>query len=495
MTTWPLSNKHPLERGSRRDKVLDERTRTPIGLAVLLALAIGIPLAFFLSNGSWLAVAVLLFSVPALILFTRYPFSALLVWMIANAFLQTTPTDATRTVFWMVHRALPPLGLMLVVLADMLQIPSYRPRVRLGLGDAAAGAFLLLSLLNIVLFQSSPLEYLYMLYDRVFIPICLYWFVRLVAPRQADLERMMPIALFLVLFESSVGIVSWLDPSQLPEDWVSYSSERAIGTLAGAHAYSTTLVFFSLLLFHFGMTNKTGLRRGIYVLAACMGAAGVFFSFSRGSWLGAMAASLGMLILYPKAVIRTGLVVLIAAILLGGTFFAKQFSFALERINSEETASIRWVIWDAGAQMIEREPLYGWGYGNYNSIAWQFQRRVGNIVAVNGEASHNSYIAIAAELGIPGLILFAFPVLWWLVRTKGGAHLPSKGFWSQTLLAILWLVILDHIVVNFFSDMRHSTYGMGMWWITLGLIGNLVEAHLDADSVKLPAWLRHAAQA
>ena len=52
---------------------------------------------------------------------------------------------------------------------------------------------------------------------------------------------------------------------------------------------------------------------------------------------------------------------------------------------------------------------------------------------------------------------------------------------SRRFLILLWLVIAAHIVVNNFSNMR-STFGLGMWWITLGLIAVLtVHGHIPSD--------------
>ena len=87
-------------------------------------------------------------------------------------------------------------------------------------------------------------------------------------------------------------------------------------------------------------------------------------------------------------------------------------------------------------------------------------------------------------------------MLWWLWLTfKVWPRLPKTGFWSRPLLVVFWMVILDHIVVNFFSDMRLSPYGMGIWWITLGLIANMVDTHLQANDLRPSPWMWHAAQA
>jgi O-antigen ligase len=244
------------------------------------------------------------------------------------------------------------------------------------------------------------------------------------------------------------------------------------------------------------MQCKLGLIRFALLFTGSLGAIGVFLSFSRGSWLGGIVAATGLLVMYPKPVIRMTIMLLIVMSLLGSSILATQMAFARERMNSENTAKDRWVIWDAGLQMTARKPLFGWGYGDYTLYAGQFQRRVQNYVASAPHASHNSYIAIAAEMGVPALLVFAFPLLWWLSLTfKVWPRLPKTGFWSRSLLIVFWMVILDHIVVNFFSDMRLSSYGMGMWWITQGLIANMVDTYVQAHDLRPPQWVWHTAQA
>ncbi|RLC77197.1 MAG: hypothetical protein DRI81_08945, partial [Chloroflexi bacterium] len=268
------------------------------------------------------------------------------------------------------------------------------------------------------------------------------------------------------------------------------------GSLGYPHAYTTTLIFFSFLIFQAAKNHKSRLLRAILFAAFGLGALCVFLSFSRGSWLGGLAAVAGLLAVYPKTTMRLMVVLMILMAILGSGVLSEQMTFASERMNSDDTAADRWVIWDAGVQMIKAQPFWGWGYGNYKRYANQFQSRSHNHVVAYAHASHNNYIAIAAEMGLPALFLFLFPTWRWLKLTRQvWERIPKNGFWSRSLLVILWMVILDHLVVNFFSDMQHSTFGMGMWWITLGLIANMVETYLEPDDTKMPEWLHRASQA
>ena len=79
-----------------------------------------------------------------------------------------------------------------------------------------------------------------------------------------------------------------------------------------------------------------------------------------------------------------------------------------------------------------------------------------------------------AEQGVIGLLLFLGPVGYWLAGTvKALPRLPRTGFISRQLLWSLWLVILGHVIVNNFSRMQVQ-FGLGMWWVVLGLIASIV---------------------
>jgi O-antigen ligase len=457
----------------------------------------GVLVAILIVGEQWHLALGLVVLIPSIALITRYPFAGVIMWTLLNAFVQETHTRAVRMAYWAVHRALPPSVLGLIVLAALARIRRQRRPTRLGPAEAAAAVYLGLAVLNVLWFHSSPLPHLYSLYDQAFVPVCLYLLVRLFFSGEKDVRRLLPVALVLLWVETAVGAASWLAPQVIPSAWLDYEGRRGTGTLAYPHAYSTSLVFFSFLLFHAAVNQKRGLVRAALLLTSGLGAFGIFLSFTRGSWLGALAASTGLLFTYPKATLRIAVVLVIVMGVLGGGVLSELIGFAGERLDSVDTARERFVIWDAGLQMIRARPFLGWGYGNYRLHAGQFERRVLNFApeGQDASASHNSYIGLAAEMGLPTLLAFAFPVLWWLNQSrKAWRRMPKEGFISRPMLILLWMVILDHIVVNFFSDMRHSTYGMGMWWITLGLIGSIVDTYIQPDDSDLPRWLQRTSR-
>jgi len=447
-----------------------------IAFLLTLEVGLGLVLARFIASGSWTIALGLVLLVPAAVLFYHYPFEVFIFWLLVTPFLQTTVTSELRMLYWLVHRALPPLAVCGMILVNRLQ-PGRRLLFRFGTDGLAMVVFLTWVLLNIYWYhQTGYLPYVYILYDMSFVPFCLYWWIRYAAPGERELLRLIPGAFVLVLFEVAVGILSWLQPGMLPQEWVGTRSDRTIGTLGFYTTYSLTLVFFSLLLFHAGMCQKSKAIRVALLSAAGVGAVGVFLSFSRGCWLGGIVAGAGLLYLYPKPVIRLALIMLVVMAILGSTVLYEQISFADQRLNSEETAVVRLLVWDAGLQMIQLKPFWGWGYGDYRLYAGQFQRKVADVMATQSYASHNAFISYAAEIGVPGLLLYLFPTIWWLaLSNKKRQRLPGDSFWSQKLLILFWLTIFAYSTTSFFSDTRVSPYALSLWWVSLGLIATLAD--------------------
>ncbi len=458
----------------------------PLALPFLLGLGMSVMLAMMIVDKNWVVVFGLLLLVPAAVMFLRFPFVAVLLWMALMPFLEVTSSTSLRNAYWLIHRAMPVGALAIVVLSSMLGIHKRKRPVRLGPAELAMVLFLGIGVVNILYLQYKPLPYLYWFYDRVFVPMCLYLLIRLIAPTSKDLERLLPVVFFVVIVESGVSFLIQFTPQAVPQEWLIRGTMRGTGTFGNPYTYSMSLVFSSFLLFHGAMQRKPGIVRTLYLVAFGLGVAGLLLAFSRGTWLGAIIASLGLFFLYPKTIMRVMVILVVIMVILGTGVLSDQIDWARERLNSEETAQIRWVIWDAGLQMIAAKPLVGWGYGDYSLYAGRFQRRVMDYVAFDAHSSHNAFIRVAAELGLPALFILFFPLFWWLGQSyKVWPWIPREGFWNRSLLIIFWLTLFDHVIVTTFSDVWHSTYAQGLWWITLGLIANMVHCHLPVTTSEL----------
>jgi O-antigen ligase len=442
-------------------------------LPLLLGPALGAVMALLIVNGSWeLAIPVILL-VPAVLLLSRYPFAVIMIYLSLFPFFSTR---LDRSVYYVLHGAMFPVTLVYVLLIQGLGMGRRKEPIRIGPSELAMVVFLGLAVGNILLASSNPAESLEMLYDRMVVPFCAYWLVRVLAPGERDLKRLLWVAIFTIIIQVAIGFVAWFRPQALPSQWLGRAGERTTGSFGNAAVYATTLMFLSLLLFHQAMQSGSAKLRTVLLSVFSLGLFGVLFTFSRGSWLAGVAVLLGLVLLYPKATIRLVVLFAMLGFILGNSLLADEVGYAARRLAAEDTAQGRVVLLNTGLGMARAKPLFGWGYDNYDSYDDDFKVPVGDIPVRSDPTSHNTYMTLVIELGLVAFLMYVFPVAYWLgASLKAWGRLPQHGFWSRRLLSMLWLVILAHVIVSNFMDMiRFRPFGTTMWWLTLGLIANMV---------------------
>jgi O-antigen ligase len=468
----------------------------PKWVTLLLGITLAPLVALLIARGMWYLAIPIAVSVLVVILFLRYPFVAIILWLLLAPLLQTTPTMPERIIYWIINRVMPPAVLGVIILVALL-LPKKNQLMRVGRAELMLVPFLVIGLLSIILFQPAEriLPTLYLFYDRLFIPICLYWIVRLTVPDDTDLKRMLPVILVVAIFQCSVGILTLVAPGAIRPDWRGMGEgARVTGTLRAPGAYTTTLVFLCFILYHAAIHRKPGLIRLIFLSTFAFGCLMVFLSFSRGSWLGGLVAVLGLLVVYPKATLRMVFIISLLMAVFGAGLLANQLDWAAERLQNEKNAQARIVMYHTAGKMIQTRPFFGWGYENFERFRDEFKGRVNNFVVTEGEIGiHNTFLGIMTEMGLVSFFFYIFPLTWWLWLTiKVFPRMPDNGFWSRRLLMVLWLVILDQIIVNNFMDMTHFPFGVSVWWITLGLIASIVCHYLEPGDIGLPGWAYRA---
>jgi O-antigen ligase len=327
----------------------------------------------------------------------------------------------------------------------------------------------------------------YHLYDRVFIPMCLYLIVRYTQPGARDLRRVVPIIIFLLLSQAVVGVLQWAAPGVLPGIWLDRVGLRTIGTLGHPNVYGTAMLFAGLLLLHAGMSREPGDRRWRLLVLFPVSLVLVFLTYSRASWLAGVLVVVGLGALYPRYIVRLVVisVVLVAALLASGRV-DQQVQMAQQRFrseSSEESALSRLPVFAASLRMFGDRPVLGWGYGNFDRYDDRYQGAVGGLVVPEKDhASHNLYLTLLAEQGAVGFLLFAGPAFWWLVATaRAWRTIPVDGVVNRRLVGCLWLVLGAQVVVNNYSNMR-VVFGLGVWWLTLGMIASLVTRDYPSET-------------
>jgi O-antigen ligase len=453
----------------------------PSWLPLMLGLVLGPLAAELMLEGQWPLVAPVLLLVPATVLFIRYPSVAIILWLLIFPLFRRDDSSIRLVTYWVLHRTAIPAALGVVVLGDWLGLRSRRP-VRFGAAELSMVVFLFIGLLNVMVLNESAPRSLVFLYDSIIVPFCLYWLVRLLVPTERDLKRLAWVGVVAVIGQSAVALLSWFAPGVLPAFWV-IADRRTAGTIGSADQYSIILVFVAVLLVEAGMRSRSHLARSILLLTVALAFFGVFFSFSRASWLGAILVLIGLVLVYPRVALGMAVGLPLLVLVLGSGPLAGEAAWAWERLNTERTVDNRIIVYAASLELIQRKPAFGWGLGNHDVYAEQFMTRVGDVPvqAGVGITSHNAYLTIMAELGLFAFAAYMFPAGWWLLLTlKTWKRLPRTGFHGRSWLSMLWLAQLNQITISSFNDMfSHGTFVTSLWWITLGLIAAALWPYLE----------------
>ena len=228
----------------------------------------------------------------------------------------------------------------------------------------------------------------------------------------------------------------------------------------GSNHYGAFVAEYCGLLLGLFLFDKHKYRKWIYLAALVLSVHSLFFAYSRGAYLAALA----IVVLYGF-LRKPVLLVLVAALLLTWNFVLP--TTVVERISMtetptgeiEESAALRLVMWDRAIQLFADNSIFGIGFK-----AFAFTVPEGMLTDV-----HSFYLKTAAEQGVIGLVVFAFVIMralyagWELYRSG------QSDFHRGLGLGFVGCTI-GVMITNVFGD-RWSYYALGAYfWAFWGLV-------------------------
>jgi O-antigen ligase len=185
---------------------------------------------------------------------------------------------------------------------------------------------------------------------------------------------------------------------------------------AGPNSYAciVAIAFFAV---YFGLLRR---HRMTAFLLAPVFVYGIFATASRTGLIALVATPL-LALLVPRLGARLGwrivpmyvlgaaaiAVIVLAIPSVGERALERQMD--LSQLQSEETWSGRWSLWQGSLDVIASHPILGVGAGNFSEAAIEYSESVQIHSATSGEVAgltHNIFLSVASQLGLVGLILY-----------------------------------------------------------------------------------------
>lgn len=384
---------------------------------------------------------------------------------------------------------------------------------------ACAGFWLLLTLADEAATSSAAA-----MLTPVHLLVCLYWGVTTVATafspvKAAALNGWVKLTIFLLLFAlaarilrsprirswlitlylhialivsvygwrqqifGAAALATWVDPeSPLAKNTRVYSYLGNPNLLAG---YLIPAVVFSLMAV-FAWRGK--LPKALAVVMLVVNTGCVYFTGSRGGWIGLLAAIVVLMLClrywwgeYLPRFWRTWLLpmllgglasLLIAAVLLSETLRIRVFSLFAGRGDSSN--NFRLNVWAAVIDMIRDRPVLGIGPGNtaFNLVYPFYQRP-----KFNALSAYSIVLEVAVETGLVGLACFCWLVVvslnagWQQLRRL--RQLGSReGFWLIGAIATLVGMLAHGVGDTVWYRPQINT----LWWLMVAVIASYYPA-------------------
>ncbi len=232
------------------------------------------------------------------------------------------------------------------------------------------------------------------------------------------------------------------------------------------------------------LRSQSGARRrmlGLVALAFFM--LGIVKSGSRGGFLGLLAVLLYILIRYRAIPTRTRLFATIGGLALVAVLGSTEYWDQMRTIVHPES-DYNWSdpqgrreIWTRGISYVEQRPVLGIGVGAF-PVAEGTLSVIGRELASRGSGfkwsvAHNSFVETAAELGIPGIVLFVsllVVTIATMARIRSGRRYGPLISKRETALGQMMVgSLLGYCVGGFFVSAEYYSYLYFLVGLAVGL--------------------------
>jgi O-antigen ligase len=266
---------------------------------------------------------------------------------------------------------------------------------------------------------------------------------------------------------------------------LAYRNFRPGWIVGDSNYFATTAIFAIVLAFYFMHGKRPRWEKAYCIVCLLLTILAVTFCASRGGFLGLVVASL-FLVWHTKRRARN-LVLMSALVLpLSLVLNVSPLHRFLDPSTDKGSTQFHLEAWKAGLHMIEAHPITGIGLGNFKPLMPSYTAPETNIHFES--VAHNMFIEVAAELGLPALLIF-LGIFWFTYRTLGRLRRsPSTHSLIRETAAALQAGLVGFAVAgSFVSAEYQKTSWMG--FALMFCLMPLARSQKLARQIQVPASL------
>ncbi|MFQ5636737.1 MAG: O-antigen ligase family protein, partial [bacterium] len=273
-------------------------------------------------------------------------------------------------------------------------------------------------------------------------------------------------------FQGFLGIVQYTTGSSLGLEFLGAQAKtrlagvtRVRGTIGYPNQFGAWLALLIPMASSLFILEVKSKKKLLYALVTFLGVMGLLLSFSRSAWAGLIGSSgIFIILLAIKGLLRARYVLTIMVVLIAVTALIVGFwDTIMLRFETGATGKFRLIMVDIAADIIRDNLMVGVGLMNYKFHSIEHFRFWHPV--------HNTYLRLAAETGIPGLLFFLTLVGVSMREAYAMLRCKDRYLFSVALgsLCSIWAFLF---LVNFGPEYQHYRIKF-LFWLVIGVIFSL----------------------
>lgn len=281
----------------------------------------------------------------------------------------------------------------------------------------------------------------------------------------------------IVLEQALVGVI--FTAENLGRDAVVLKSLAGTGyiyRMAGTLTHPNALaMYLNLMLPWVGflfLVEKRALLRILLIVTIVLALIALILTGSRGAWLGLAITITAGFFLWMRKQGKNPLVGLsvsaLMLLLLFSVLFATSATFRTRLIEGDAGAAlVRIPLMEVAKEVILANPVTGVGLNSYTSEMARYDRTAIRIASHYDQQVHNTWLLMAAETGVPSLLVFVYLFFFLFIREAYRVFKNNQGTLSALGIGVLGMLLAwpVHNLVNLTDP-----YGETTIWVLIGLL-------------------------
>lgn len=337
-------------------------------------------------------------------------------------------------------------------------------------------------------------------------PLLLYFLTLLIVKDRKTLKTVVAILMMSVTVVGLMAVKDYIDIGQVSD----IEKARVGGIAEQPNMLAAFFSYYMFLLAAFYLYNPSKPKYWLLLIPFLVCFRGIQVTFSRGGYLSFFAGAFALAFFRSKRLFALMIVAILIAIMnpvllpqgivyrFMSTFQSIEMidqegddltlqeiatsAYDGEQVVLEGSSRQRLNIWKGAMRMIAEHPWWGTGYGSFGAFIPLYTPEL------KGKRidAHNSYIIIAAEMGIPTLLVFLW-ILFLIIRKTHWLHRHAQDPFHRAMALGILAGLFGLLMANMFGSRLHSEEISGYFWILCALVVRAIAFEKAAEGVTVRA--------